>query len=77
VYDPEAALDAGPTMSDNIEFCNTALDAISGSDCILITTDWDEFKDESLYKGKLVIDGRRTLNPQKARNLCRYEGICW
>ena len=64
-------------FSDSVEFCDSAPDAITGSDCVIIATDWDEFKDESLYAGKLVIDGRRTLNPEKASRLCQYEGVSW
>ncbi len=78
VYDPKAIPNAKQIFSDTIEFCDSSPDAIAGSDCVIITTDWDEFKDENLYAGKLVIDGRRTLNPEKARHLCQYyEGVCW
>ena len=38
----------------------------------------DKFKDETMYAGRIVIDGRRTLNPEKARRLRQYyEGVCW
>jgi len=78
VYDPWAMANAKQIFSGGIEFCDNVLDAIAGSDCIIIATEWDEFKDESLYNGKTVIDGRRILNPQKAKQLCLYyEGICW
>ena len=78
VYDPKAMPSAKRVLYDGIEFCNSATDAITGSDGILIVTDWDEFKDETMYAGRIVIDGRRTLNPVKARRLCRYyEGVCW
>jgi len=77
VYDPKAMPNAKQILPDDVEFCDSAPDAITGSDCVIITTDWDEFKDESLYVGKLVIDGRRTLDPEKARQLCQYEGVCW
>ena len=77
VYDPKAMPSAKQVLSSNIVFCDSASDAINGSDCTIIATEWDEFKDESLYAGKLVIDGRRILNPEKARQLCRYEGVCW
>ena len=60
-----------------MEFCNSVSDAIASSECVIIATEWDEFKDESLYAGKIVIDGRRTLSPEKARQLCQYEGVCW
>jgi len=77
-YDPKAIPSAKRVLYDGIEFCKSASDAIADSDCILIITDWDEFKDENLYVGRIVIDGRRTLDPEKAGQLCQYyEGVCW
>jgi UDPglucose 6-dehydrogenase len=76
-YDPKAMPNAKQIFPNGVEFCSNAPDAIANSDCVLIATDWDEFKDETLYAGKLVIDGRRTLNPGKAKQLCQYEGVCW
>jgi len=77
VYDPKAMPNAEEVLSANVEFCNSVQDAVADVDCVIITTDWDEFKHENLYGGKLVIDGRRTLDPRKARQLCQYEGVCW
>ena len=77
-YDPKAIPNAKRVLYDGIEFCKSSSDAIADSDCILIITDWDEFKDENLYAGRIVIDGRRTLDPEKAGQLCQYyEGVCW
>jgi len=36
-------------------------------------TKWDEFRRLD-YKGKLVIDGRRLKEAEKAKT---YEGVCW
>ena len=33
-----------------------------------------EFKDESLYNGKIIFDGRKVLNRKSGDN---YEGVCW
>jgi len=60
-----------------VEYSSSAAAAITDSDCVLIVTEWDEFRDENLYKGKTVIDGRRALDPQKARPICDYRGVCW
>ncbi len=76
-YDPQAIPRAKGVFGDNVEFCDSVSDAITDSDCVLIVTEWDEFKDEKLYEGKLVIDGRRVLNPTTAALICEYEGICW
>lgn len=76
-YDPKAMPAARRLLPDSVRFCDNVREAIAGSDCILLITDWDEFKDERLYVGKIVIDGRRTLNPEEARQVCQYEGVCW
>jgi UDPglucose 6-dehydrogenase len=78
VYDPLAMSNAKQIIPSYVIFCDSTLDAIADSDCIIITTEWDEFRDESLYAGKVVIDGRRALDPEKARQVCQhYEGVCW
>lgn len=77
-YDTKSIPRAKAILSKGVEFCASAREAIHGADCVLIVTDWDEFKDESLYWGKLVIDGRRVLDPHTARQVCaHYEGVCW
>ena len=76
-YDPEAMENAGNVLPPQVEYCGSAGEAIEGSDCVLIVTEWEEFKHEDLYKGKTVIDGRRALDPRKAGTLCHYRGVCW
>jgi UDPglucose 6-dehydrogenase len=77
VYDPQAMENARAVLPSSVQYCDGAAEAIEDSDCVLIVTEWEEFRDESLYRGKLVIDGRRALNPQKANSVCDYLGICW
>ncbi|MDP2730999.1 MAG: UDP-glucose/GDP-mannose dehydrogenase family protein [Dehalococcoidales bacterium] len=77
-YDPKAMPRAKTIVGDGVEFCASAQEAIDGTDCVLIVTDWEQFKDEELYRGKLVIDGRRALDPDTANHVCaHYEGVCW
>jgi len=76
-YDPVAMPNARRELSTGVEYCDSAREAISDSDCVLVMTEWDEFKSEELYRGKLVIDGRRVLSPQKAGAVCDYQGVCW
>ena len=78
VYDPKAMPNTKNVLGHLVEYGASVADTIADCDCVLIVTEWDEFKDESLYKDKVVIDGRRALDPQKARQCCsHYEGICW
>jgi len=51
--------------------------SVKAYDCVLVLTEWDEFRDESLYHGKVVFDGRRVLDPGEAGTFCGYHGICW
>ncbi len=76
-YDPQAMPKVKQIFSSNVIFCDSISDALHCTDCVLLLTEWDEFKDEELYRGKFVIDGRRTLDPHKAMDICEYEGICW
>jgi len=77
-YDPAAMPNAKRIFSQNeVGYCSSAVGAISNCDCILILTEWDEFRDETLYYGKIVFDGRRVLDPKKATTFCDYQGICW
>lgn len=76
-YDPKAMSNAKQVLPKDVKFCSSASEAINESDCVLILTEWDEFRELSLYTGRTVIDGRRALEPQKAKAVCDYEGICW
>ncbi|MFH1432987.1 MAG: UDP-glucose/GDP-mannose dehydrogenase family protein [archaeon] len=76
VYDPEAQKNIEAIFHDKINYAGTKEQAISASDTIMLVTEWDEFKDESLYNGKFIIDGRKTLNKKTATDR-NYEGICW
>jgi len=76
-YDPMAMENAGRVLADDVQLCDSAAEAIESADCVIITTEWDEFRDESVYRGKIVIDGRRALDPEKARAVCEYHGVCW
>lgn len=77
-YDPKAMPKMQETSPQGLEYGDSAKDTIEGCDCVLILTEWDEFKDESIYTGKIVIDGRRALDPERAKSICQcYEGVCW
>ena len=76
-YDPLAMPNAKRALSKGVEYCSNAKEAVSHCDCILVLTEWSEFKDESLYYGKTVFDGRRVLDPIKAKTFCDWQGICW
>ena len=76
-YDPVAVDNARMVLPKSVKFCASAAQAVKGADCVIVVTEWDEFKVESLYNGKVVIDGRRVLDPRRAGKFCDYHGICW
>jgi UDPglucose 6-dehydrogenase len=74
--DPKAVEEAKKIFGehDRLRFYDTPEEAVSQGRHVLIVTEWDEFKNEELYKGKIVIDGRRV---DQARVADHYEGVCW
>ncbi|MCX9083549.1 MAG: UDP-glucose/GDP-mannose dehydrogenase family protein [Candidatus Methanoperedens sp.] len=62
----------------DIEYYNSAIDALRGADACLIMTEWNEFKsldtEFSIMKNRLIIDGRHMQSPRKDVD---YVGLCW
>jgi UDPglucose 6-dehydrogenase len=77
-YDPKANENMRRIYPD-IEYCNSAREALREAEACLILTEWEEFsrlKEEfEVMKNKLVIDGRHILNPIGLN--IEYEGLCW
>ena len=73
-YDPKANSSMKSIIPD-IEYCESARDALKMADGCLIATEWPvfgELKDEfNLMRSKVIIEGRRVLNCRDA------EGLCW
>ncbi len=63
IYDPQAMQKAKQVLN-KVKFCKDSYSTCEGSDCLLILTEWDEFKGldflkiKKLLKRPLVIDGR-------------------
>lgn len=74
--DPEAIDEAKKILGkhERIKYYSSADEAVKKARYVLIVTEWDEFKRPDLYKGKVVIDGRRI---EEARIADEYEGVCW
>jgi UDPglucose 6-dehydrogenase len=75
-YDPAAKLNARQAADAKVMFAESAREAIQGAEAVFIMTDWPEFKESALYKGKKVFDGRRVLQPGVQYDF-NYEGIAW
>jgi UDPglucose 6-dehydrogenase len=71
-YDPEAMNEARRLYKEQnaLELCETAYDALQGSDALAVVTEWQEFRspDFDLIKQKLaeptIFDGRNLYDPE-------------
>ncbi|MGY4688896.1 UDP-glucose dehydrogenase family protein [Salibacterium sp. K-3] len=81
-FDPVAADNARQTITADIEYADTALEALKNADAAFLVTEWQECKTltASQFKEQLrrpvVIDGRNALDPEtmKAEGII-YHGI--
>lgn len=81
VYDPHAMGRAKGILKD-VVFCKDSYSVCKGSDCLVILTEWNEFKELDLKKVKkllsqpVIIDGRNIYDPKKMKALgFRYFSI--
>jgi UDPglucose 6-dehydrogenase len=70
VFDPAAMKRAQEVMSPGLRFANSAYEAATGADALLILTEWEEFASLDLQrlnrelKYPIVIDGRNLYDPE-------------
>jgi len=68
-YDPKAMEKARAELK-GVSFCRNAYEAAKGSDCLLVMTEWEEFREldlkkvKSLLRQPVVIDGRNMFDPK-------------
>ena len=81
VYDPKAMSKARETIK-NVVFCNDLYEAASAADCLVVATEWNEFKEldfaklKKILKRPLIIDGRNIYDPKLLKALgFTYIGI--
>ncbi len=71
-YDPVSEENAKELLR-GVKFANSASECITGADCAIIVTEWDEFRrlEPALFKKRMrypfVFDGRRVYDPSKFR----------
>lgn len=79
-YDPMAT-DNMKALIENIRYCDSAAEALKGAVACLIMTEWDEFRELGPefagMKNKVVIDGRKMIDPEILEEDIVYEGLCW
>lgn len=81
LYDPQAMEKANEILQ-GVKFCKDPYEACKGADCLLIVTEWNEFKEldfskvKKLLKRPLIIDGRNIYEPRSLEELgFTYIGI--
>ncbi len=81
VYDPQG-MEKAKKVLEGVKFCANPYEVAKASDCLLIVTEWEEFKKldlkriKKLMKQPLIIDGRNIYLPQELKRLgFRYKGI--
>lgn len=80
-FDPKAFDTAKLIFRDTITYCESAYDALSDTDALLLLTEWNEFKHPNFSKIKeamhtpVIIDGRNQYD-KKQLNLQNIEYIC-
>ncbi|MCG2714326.1 MAG: UDP-glucose/GDP-mannose dehydrogenase family protein [Candidatus Omnitrophica bacterium] len=81
VYDPKAMNKARACLS-NVVFCNDLYEAAKAADCLVVATEWNEFKEldfvklKKILKRPLLIDGRNIYDPKLLKALgFTYVGV--
>ena len=81
VYDPQAMPKAKEVVKKAV-FCKTIYDLARGCDCLLILTDWDEFKEinfekvKSIMRHAIIFDGRNLYHDKNWNKLgFEYYGV--
>ncbi len=70
-YDPEAIETAKAVLGDKIKYCESSYEALETADALIITTEWNEFRNPdfnkitSLLKAPVIFDGRNLYDPDK------------
>lgn len=74
-FDPEAMNNVRARLADRIGYVDRAMNAIDGADCLLICTEWAQFRTpdfESMaakMNGKVIFDGRNLYETSKLAKL--------
>jgi UDPglucose 6-dehydrogenase len=80
-YDPEGMEEAKKLLKD-VAWCDSAYDAMTGADCLVVLTEWNQFRAldvrrmRQLLKRRLIVDLRNVYSPQDmAASGFEYHGI--
>ncbi|MFH0763961.1 MAG: UDP-glucose/GDP-mannose dehydrogenase family protein [Candidatus Omnitrophota bacterium] len=81
-YDPAAMKKAKAVFGKQVKFCRDAYETAKSSDCLLVATEWNEFKEldfkriKKLMRQPILVDGRNIYDPSEMKKLgFTYVGI--
>ncbi len=80
-YDPKAMETAKFYFQDKIEYCKSAYEAAENAYCLLLLTEWNEFRRpdfvrlKEIMKSSIIIDGRNQYDKEKLKEK-GFEYIC-
>lgn len=81
-YDPKGVDNIRPQLPETVIYCQSAFEAVTGADALILLTEWDEFRTVDLAeilqlkRGSLLIDGRNVYKRDHAHEAgFIYEGI--
>ncbi|MDD9952963.1 MAG: UDP-glucose/GDP-mannose dehydrogenase family protein [Candidatus Woesearchaeota archaeon] len=69
VHDPKALEEAKEHYGDRVTCCDDKYDAVAGADCLVVMTEWDEYKIpdfaklQELLRAPVIFDGRNIYDP--------------
>jgi len=82
VFDPKAMEKAKKELGSSVTYCENIYDAASSADCVILMTEWNEFKEidwqrvKRVMKHPAVLDGRNIYDGEKLRRLgFKYSGM--
>jgi len=78
VHDPKALNNAKTIFEDKVSYVSNAEKALRNADACIIVTEWPEYASGKLYqhmRKKLIIDGRRVLDPKDLPSGFSYHAI--
>lgn len=82
VYDPVAMNKARAILGKDVKFHKDVYEVAKDSDCLLVATEWNEFKEldfkklKKLMRQPVLIDGRNIYDPKEMKRLgFRYIGV--
>lgn len=82
-FDPVAMIKAKEELGEkNITYCRDIYDSATDADCVILMTEWNEFKEidwqrlKGVMRQPVIVDGRNIYDPVKLKALgFRYAGI--